>query len=332
LFVYISDKRNPFRHIIVMSRLKEEWIEQLESGLPPKERIVDRNIAITAHYAAWYLQKPELFKWSGMAAFASRQVGIALAFSELMHAPDQIVVQEETPDQGFSFDPGKLFRSAVNTLFSVPSFMHSVAARQLFLSDLDEIRRGNNNIYADIAWAHAAYLESGITEIEKNCGREEDEYMLKGFRMIDEGALMLKKGGNEDARRMIREGNVLLLRHEQLNTLQPVFDAISQQGRIVVSFGSELDFSGAVENVKASFSSYSGYFETLTGNRSVTDREQRWQWIENDVLPAWEKVDCTYCEGSGLKKQLEAFVAGESAMMHQVKEYAANLFRIPGIG
>ena len=316
-----------------MSRLKEEWIKQLESGLPPKERIVERNIAITAQYAAWYLQKPELFKWSGMAAFASRQVGIALAFSELMHAPDQIVIQEETQDEGFSFDPGKLFRSALNTLFSVPSFMHSVAARQLFLSDLDEIRRGNNSIFEDIAWAHAAYLECGIAEIEKNCAGEADDYMLKGFRMIDEGASMLEKKNNDEAaRRMIREGNVLLLRHEQIQTLQPVFDSISQQGRIVVSFGSELDFSGALPNVKASFSSFSGYFETLTGIKSVTDREHRWQWIEKDVLPAWEKVDCTFCEGSGLKKQLEAFVAGESAMIHQVKEYAANLFRIPGTG
>ncbi len=312
-----------------MSRLKEEWIEQLESGLPPKERIVERNIAITAQYAAWYLQNQKLFKWAGMAAFASRQVGIALAFSEMMHAPDTLVIQEETPNQGFSFDPGRLFRSALNNLFSVPSFMHSVAARQLFLADLDEIRRGNNTIFADIAWAHAAYQESGIGEIEKNCGGEDDEYMLKGFRLIDEGSRILEKAGNEEeARRVIWNGNVLLLRQEQLNTLQPVFDAISQQGRIVVSFGSELDFSGAVENVKASFSSFSGYFETLTGIKSVTDREHRWQWIENDVLPSWDRVDGTYAEGSGLKKQLEAFVAGESTMMHQVKEYAANLFRI----
>ena len=317
------------KHSIVMSRLKEEWIDRLESGLPPKERIVERNMAITAQYASWYLQRPELFKWAGMAAFASRQVGIALAFSEMMHAPDAIVIQEERPDEGFSFDPGRLFRSALNNLFSVPAFMHSVAAQQLFLADLDEIRRGNNNIFFDIAWAHAAYLESGIGEIEKNCGGDEYEYMLTGFRMIDEGARILEKGGNEEeGGRVIRNGNVLLLRHEQLNTLQPVFDAISQQGRIVVSFGSELDFSGAVENSKASFSSFSGYFETLTGIKSVTDREHRWQWIEKDVLPAWERVDATYAEGSGLKKQLEAFVAGESTMMHQVKQYAANLFRI----
>ncbi|NTW88826.1 MAG: hypothetical protein HGB26_06830 [Desulfobulbaceae bacterium] len=319
-----------------MSRSKEEWMGELEAGLPLRERIVDRNKVITAHYAAWYLQEPDLFKWSGMAAFASRQVGIALVFSELMHAPEQMIMQQEIEEEGFSLDPGRFFRSAVNRIISVPSFMHSVAARQLFLTDLDEIRRGNNNIYSDIAWAHAAYLECGIAEIEKNCGVEEDNYMLKGFRMIDEGASLLKKGGdNEEARRMIWEGNVLLLRHEQITTLQPVFDAISPQGRIVVSFGSELDFSGAVQtplNAKASFSTYSGYFETLAGIKSVTNAQHRWQWIEKDVLPAWSRVDGTYAEDSLLKMQLESFVTGESGMVHQVKQYAANLFRIPGIG
>jgi hypothetical protein len=317
-----------------MNRSKEEWIEQLETGLPLKEKIVDRNRAITARYAEWYLQKPALFKWSGMAAFASRQVGIALAFSEMMHAPEHMILQEEVPeDEGFFLDPGKLFRSAVNSLLSIPSFMHSAASRQLFLVDLDEIRRGNNNIYADIAWAHAAYLEYGIGEIEKNCMSEEENYLLKGFRMIDEGSRLLEEGAHEEeASRIIWDGNVLLLRHEQINTLQPIFDAISSQGRIVISFGSELDFSGAVHNTKASFSTFSGYFETLAGMKSVTDAVHRWQWIEKDVLPAWKRVDSTYSEDSLLKKQLETFITGESDMMHQVKEYAANLFRIPGIG
>ncbi len=316
-----------------MNRSKEEWIKQLETGLPLKEKIVERNRAITARYAEWYLQKPALFKWSGMAAFASRQVGIALAFSEMMHAPEQMIQQEEASDGGFFLDPGKLFRSAVNSLLAIPSFMHSAASRQLFLADLDEIRRGNNSIYADIAWAHAAYLECGIGEIEKNCIGEEEEYLLKGFRMIDEGSRLLDKGAQkEEASRIIREGNVLLLRHEQINTLQPVFDAISSQGRIVVSFGSELDFSGSLHNTKASFSTYSGYFETLAGIKSVTDAGFRWQWIEQDVLPAWERVDSTYSPESLLKKQLESFIVGESTMIHQVKEYAANLFRIPGIG
>jgi hypothetical protein len=297
------------RQVNIMTRSKQEWIALLESKLPPREHIVARNKAITAHYAAWYMQKPELLKWSGMAAFASRQVGVALAFSEMLHAPEHMAPEHETQHGGGAFDPGKLLQQGFNSLLSIPSFMHSVAAQQLLLSDLDELQRGNNNIFADIGWAHALYLESGFGEFEKICMESDQAYLFEGFRLIDEGAHLLIKGVDEErARKLIWDGNVLLLRHEQINTLQPIFDAISPQGRIAISFGSELDFSDGTEhkvNAKASFSTYSGYFETLAGVKSVTDSQYRWKWIENDVLPTWKRVECTYCEGSPLKKQLE---------------------------
>jgi hypothetical protein len=290
-----------------MSRTKQEWSELLESELPTKEKMVERNRAITAHYAAWYLKKPELFKWSGMAAFASRQVGLALAVAELMHAPDKFTGGSSQTESSASFDLGQLFQQGVNTLLFIPSFMHSMAAQQLLLADLDQLQRGNNNIFADIGWAHALYLEGGFKEFEKNCGEQEQEYMYEGFRLIDEGAQLLERGVEEErARRIIWEGNVLLLRHEQINTLQPIFDAISSQGRIVISFGSELDFSGGA---KASFSTYSGYFETLAGLKSVTESRYRWAWIENDVLPAWKRVECTFCEGSALQMELRQLAA-----------------------
>ncbi len=315
-----------------MSLSKKEWIERLEIELPPKPMIVERNLAITAKYADWYLQKPELFKWAGMAAFASRQVGLALAFSELLHAPSRIA----QPEKGFSLDPGWLFRAALNAIVSVPSFLHSLAARQLFMADLDEIRRGNNAIFFDIGWAHALYQESGLEEIEKNCSEPEDEYMLQGFRLIDEGAKILAQGSREEeAREKIWEGNILLLRHEQIKTLQPIFDAITPQGRILVSFGSELDFSGAMlndSNAKASFSTFSGYFETLSGLRSITDGRHRWNWIENEVLPVWKRVESTYCAASLLQKQLQLFAAREPALMQQVTQFASKLYSIPGMG
>ncbi|WP_076791090.1 hypothetical protein [Chlorobium sp. KB01] len=290
-----------------MARSKEEWIELLEHRLPPLDRIADRNRAITAHYARWYLEKPELFKWSGMAAFASRQVGVALGVCELLHAPEHRESTDEQQGGLSSFDAGKLLQNSLNNLLFIPSFMHSVAAQQFFLADLDQLRLGNNNIFADIGWAHALFLESGFGAVEKCCGPKEQEFLFEGFRRIDEGNQLIGRGVDEErARALIWEGNVLLLRHEQISTLQPIFDAISQQGRILISFGSELDFSGGV---RASFSTYSGYFETLTGMKSVTDSRHRWQWIEHDVLPAWKRMECTFCEGSPLKRELEVFAA-----------------------
>ncbi|NHQ60913.1 hypothetical protein G9409_10040 [Chlorobium sp. BLA1] len=290
-----------------MARSKEEWIELLEHRLPPLDKIADRNRAITAHYARWYLEKPELFKWSGMAAFASRQVGVALGVCELLHAPEHRENTDEQEGGLSSFDAGKLLQNTFNNLLFIPSFMHSVAAQQFFLADLDQLRLGNNNIFADIGWAHALFLESGFGALEKCCGLKEQEFLFEGFRLIDEGDQLIRRGVDEErAHALIWEGNVLLLRHEQISTLQPIFDAISQQGRILISFGSELDFSGGV---RASFSTYSGYFETLTGMKSVTDSRHRWQWIEHDVLPAWKRMECTFCEGSPLKRELEVFAA-----------------------
>ncbi|NTW70263.1 MAG: hypothetical protein HGB23_10545 [Chlorobiaceae bacterium] len=293
-----------------MARSKEEWIELLENRLPPEVKIADRNRAITAQYARWYLEKPELFKWSGMAAFASRQVGVALGVCEMLHAPEHMQNEEEATGGLSSFDAGKMLQNTFNNLLFIPSFMHSVAAQQFFLADLDQLRLGNNNIFADIGWAHALYFEGGFGALEKSCGEKEQEYLFRGFRLIDEGERLLSSGVEEErARALIWEGNVLLLRHEQITTLQPIFDAISQQGRILISFGSELDFSGGV---RASFSTYTGYFETLTGVKSVTDSRHRWQWIEHDVLPAWRRMECTFCEGSSLQKQLQVLAADSS--------------------
>src|SRR5690349_10814351 len=56
----------------------EEWQQKAEEGLPPAADAIERNAEITARYVGWYLREPDLFKWAGMAAFASRQVGVAI--------------------------------------------------------------------------------------------------------------------------------------------------------------------------------------------------------------------------------------------------------------
>jgi hypothetical protein len=321
----------PSISITGMPRTKEQWIEQLESELPPLFQFTERNRSITAHYAAWYLQKPDLFKWSGMAAFASRQVGIALVFAELMHAPEQFHSPLLVERRSFSLDPMELVRIAAGWMLYFPSLLHQFASKQFLLADLELIRKGNNAIFNDIAWAHAAYLEGGLGEVRRLCGDDEKEYLLSGFTMIDEGARLLEIPDREtEARELIREGNVKLLRHEQMTTLQPVFDLLSPPGRVVVSFGSDLDFSDAVHDgwAQASFSLWSGYWETLTGIRSVTNSRDRWMWIEEAVLPVWQGVDAGFCDNSPLKNRMLSLAACEPALIHDVKRFAENLYRI----
>jgi hypothetical protein len=291
-----------------MMSTKGDWLQLVESGLPPEERYSERNRAITARYAAWYLQRPELFKWAGMASFASRQVGVAIVMAEMMAAPERM--------------------GAENLLAG----LHRFAAQQFMMQDLDEIRKGNNNIFRDIAWAHAAYIGGGLAEVESCAVGTDRDLLLKGFEMIDRGMEMLRR--NVDAEvgtRLVWEGNIALLRHEQTTVLQPVFDTLSPGGRIVASFGSELDFScdlPADPKFQASFPSHFGYLETLAGLKSIADPVLRWQWVEARVLPAWMAADQAMRDGSASMGQLLSMAAGEPGLLHRISSVTGGL--LPG--
>lgn len=317
-----------------MLRSKDEWKAETESLLPPHEEIIQRNRAVTSHYARLYVDHHDLFKWAGMAAFASSQVGVALAFAEMMLTPGRMM-ENRTPQKADDLFEGVGFfiAEAAKTLFSLPFTVYDVASRSILLNDLEEIRKGNNAIYNDIAWAHRAYLGGGLAEIEENISENEREFLLAGFCMIDQGRkLLVSDNDPEEAKTLIRKGNVKLLRHEQINTLGPVFDAISPQGRVVVSFGSELNFgeaapSGSVS--RASFADHFGYFDTLAGNRSVTNPEHRWKWIEENVLPAWYAVDEGFSTWKGAARRFKSMAEGEPNMLQQVSHFASTLSFLP---
>jgi len=56
----------------------KEYKEQFESKLPPESEVIDRNKKISSLYAQLYLDNPDVFKWAGMASFASNHIGIGL--------------------------------------------------------------------------------------------------------------------------------------------------------------------------------------------------------------------------------------------------------------
>ncbi len=313
-----------------MIHSKDEWKAVAESLLPPCDKVVERNRAITAHYAHLYLEHHELFKWAGMAAFASSQVGVALAFAELMQAPGKMMEMERHEKPGDLLQGiGDFLAGATRSVFSLPFMLYDVAAKNILLNDLEEIRKGNNAIYNDIAWAHIAYAEGGLAEIEGNISDNEKEYLLSGFRQIDEGASLMKTGkDHQQASSLIREGNISLLRHEQVNTLGPVFKAISLQGHIVVSFGSELNFGEAASpghRSRASFADHFGYLELLSGRRDVTDTLNRWQWIEEDVLPVWYAVDDGFGRWSETEKVFRSMAEGDANMFQQIAHFTSTM-------
>lgn len=57
----------------------DRWQLIADDGLPDKRWVVGRSKAIKSKYAQLYFEAPDLFKWAGMAAFASYRVTLALA-------------------------------------------------------------------------------------------------------------------------------------------------------------------------------------------------------------------------------------------------------------
>src|SRR6266702_4258465 len=108
--------------------LLPDWQNRAQQGLPPPTAVLERNVAITAVYARLYLEHPAIFKWAGMAAFASHRVGMAL-----------VPYAFETVDEEVT---------GIADAHGHPS------GKEGLFQDLNLIRTVNNNIYNDIAWAH----------------------------------------------------------------------------------------------------------------------------------------------------------------------------------
>lgn len=297
---------------------REAWQAQLEQRLPPKAAAIDRNRAISAFYARWYLQEPWLFKWAGMAAFASDQVGVGLALADALQSPHDLLAAQGPPAaEAGLLDLGRaLYADALGMLMALPLSLHDTSTRLLLLDDLALLKQGNDAIFADIGWAHAAYAAGGLSEVEANVCPDEG-YLLNGFRMIDEGAHRLASDGDDrGALTLITDGNVALLRHEQMNTLPTFFERMSSQGRTIASIGAWLDFEGAASQRSLPwFSRHFGPWAVLSGARSVTRAADRWEWIEHDLLPKWAEVDRGYREGCLMHRRLVALEAQEPTML-----------------
>lgn len=240
-----------------------EWKQKYMNGLPSEKDAVARNHAITASYAELYLQRPDLFKWAGMAAFASHHVGIAML-------------------------PYKIKSIEIKNLAAATHH------RSLF-SDLNLIRHLNTMIYNDIAWVHEAYLTLGLDGL-RTLVKDSPHYqeIVNGFAMMD--AVSANQNTERDA--VIWNANTILLKHEQLAVVQPVFDNLGAVFQSILTFCASLDFNPS--HLKTDWKLHSSFMlymylgtpSTLFKTASLpnlTIFKQRWKWLENRVVKNWRK-------------------------------------------
>lgn len=251
---------------------KNPWKKLLSQSLPAEAHAIDRNAAITRQYACWYLQQPLLFKWAGMAAFASHRVGFFLM---------------EGKNQN---------------------------------RDVELMRETNNLVFADVGWAHLAYMENGLSAVESVAADQPDEavvadqpnydLMLKGFRLIDEGRAALEAADidpngpkipieaiPQEANDLIWRGNLLLLKQEQSVTVQNSFDKFSHNFRLSLdslTWATTLDFDAnnlyTDPKTRASFEEYQRVSRVAL---DFTKFEDRWAWTVSEALPKWQAVEAT---------------------------------------
>ncbi|MEI8308314.1 MAG: hypothetical protein WCF99_14750 [Chloroflexales bacterium] len=314
---------------------KREWQAILEQKLPPKNRYTDRNRAITAYYAQCYLQQPDVFKWAGMAAFASNQVGIALQVAEVLMAPRTLVAAPEDGGNAGLLALGvRLYQQSLSLVFTVPVALHDATIRPLLLNDLDLLKQGNDQIFDDIAWAHLAYIQAGLGEIEANVSESEQPYLIQGFRMIDAGAKKLADPAQSDAgKELIRKGNITLLKQEQQLTLAGVMERLTSIGKLIISLGGAMDFQDASRNTPGGswFTNYFGILPVLSGRASLARFEDRWKWLEGEALPLWDRIDTAYAPATSFHHRLVSMAEREPSLLQQITSLLTSGYQAVGL-
>ena len=256
----LSDLLRPMKGSSILGADVGYWKRVAQKDLPPEEKELERNAAITARYARWYLEKRDLLKWAGMAAFASHQVGIALAIDQATGGvfPDLDVVRE---------------------------------TNNLVYDDI-----GWTHLAYDAGRSRA--VEEALTGAEPRV-RAGYSMLLDGFRLIDDGRNRIADGWKRLGQNLVWKGSLLLLKHEQFHTVQPQFGKLSRNFTWLFSLATSMEFHPDHHEVKwQDVSWFTWYMWTvgilvLVTTLSPPDivlREHRWFWIRTRLFPLWQTL------------------------------------------
>jgi monoamine oxidase len=218
------------------------------------------NVQVTSSYAKMYLANPTLFKWAGMAAFASREVGTGM---------------QQAWELGFGtgsemFTPFTVWVGGIIT--GRGSGAGPIMGKLLFWA----LSGGNRVVWADIFWQHVAYRDAGLKALQD--ARKADDIsqrVLDAWTLIDAGA-------KSKTVEKIWEGNAALLMYEQQEVLQKkIYDAKEVK-----------DLWKAISpNVPSPIPGHGVDFTSYVRDGNIGVFADRWKWILESMLPAWRRLD-----------------------------------------
>jgi hypothetical protein len=263
-------------------RLKIKWEQMALAKIAAAEKIksvekkaLARNKVINQAYAEMYLSNPAVFKWAGMAAFASHSAG------EKMKLIKQIGHISTFPAR-VAWD-----------LIALPGQLSDWNCRYMFA----QVAQGNKAIYCDLYWQHLAYRAGGIAELSRIYQQGDlPEAIWQAWQQIDWG----RRTANEE---LIWEGNLGLLMHEQKYVIQ----AVLYQGWFNRSIWKMISLAHQLLGILLDSPVPGGAaaFREAVPNGNLADVDQRWHWCVEHIVPAWRNIEQT--NFAGVEKQLKGF-------------------------
>ncbi len=258
--------------------------------LPSEDKVLKRNRAITTYYAQLYQMEPQLYKWAGMAAFASFHIG------EKMKMLDW------------------------DTLGIKPLSAICKSNHRLLEDDFQIIRIINDKIFADIGWIHLAFCQEDFSSFKalllQNNGHQT---IISAFEKLNTARGKLNRdGASESTNKLIWEANHDILWHEQSEVVQPLFDRLSGLFSHAMTFCASFDYqvNCRITNWKTHsrfiiFMFFKG-FDMIKKTwllPEVTNLQHRWHWISNDLLKTWKMAENRNRDISVKIKELAALSA-----------------------
>jgi hypothetical protein len=230
---------------------------------------------VYSYYASLYLADNRL-KWAAMAKLAGGEVFRGFR--------DQIVPAEKF-GEALSDIGG---RSDKITVFDLAG-----AGYEIYAASIDILLlQMQKAIFMDLAWQHQAYREGGIKALAAAKGRGELTFdLFAAWQDIDSG----------DPRR-VNAGNMALLRREQYHVLQGA-GAGGFYGRIQDIPDSDMIPKTMSEEARSPIPGGKPFADVVPGG-DITKFEDRWKWLKEDMIPAFEKLDAATLQAL-VKKSLD---------------------------
>jgi len=144
---------------------------------------------------------------------------------------------------------------------------------------------GNVDIFQDLAWQHKAYEASGIWALKYVNDNDDDNLLLESVAFED--WVRIDRGVWGDNFIDISLGAKELLRREQLNVVSPVYVTIT-------ALNLDEIISILAKNPIPNAPPLGKTFQETVNPGNLANFNDRWYWIENDMVPGWIGVNITY--------------------------------------